>query len=188
MILVYLKPNLSWQIRFPFFYTFGLIGVELANEVFSYASSSTPHPCQWVGEWAEFRTSVASMLASLLFFYTWEFWSIWCPTTLLHTLLGLFEAQPGAANIHSLTLWDYLKPNLSWQICLSCLNLFVLLEEKFIFIFTCELMVSGLNFKIYKMKAEYKIDWNSSTNIISSMVILRPFLRKSHVDLAVEAD
>ena len=49
-------------------------------------------------------------------------------------------------------------------------------------------MVSGLNFKIYKMKAEYKIDWNSSTNIISSMVILRPLLRKSHVDLAVEAD
>ena len=35
------------------------------NSIFSYASSSTPHPCQWVGKWAEFRTSVASRLASL---------------------------------------------------------------------------------------------------------------------------
>ena len=33
---------------------------------FSYASSSTPHPCQQVGKWAQFRTSVASRLASLL--------------------------------------------------------------------------------------------------------------------------
>ena len=38
--------------------------------VFSYASSSTLYPCQWVSKWvsgwAEFRTSVASRLASLL--------------------------------------------------------------------------------------------------------------------------
>ena len=32
---------------------------------FSYASSSTLYPCQWVSGWAEFRTSVASRLASL---------------------------------------------------------------------------------------------------------------------------
>ena len=42
-----------------------------ANRVlFSYASSSTLYPCQyylkWVSKWAEFRTSVASRLASLL--------------------------------------------------------------------------------------------------------------------------
>ena len=37
--------------------------------IFSYASSSTLYPCQWVSKWvsgwAEFRTSVASRLASL---------------------------------------------------------------------------------------------------------------------------
>ena len=37
--------------------------------VFSYASSSTPHPCQPVRRWAEFRTSVASRLASLLLYF-----------------------------------------------------------------------------------------------------------------------
>ena len=34
--------------------------------IFSYASSSTPRPCQWMSEWgAQFWTSIASRLASL---------------------------------------------------------------------------------------------------------------------------
>ena len=33
--------------------------------IFSYASSSTLYPCEWVSGWAEFQTSVASRLASL---------------------------------------------------------------------------------------------------------------------------
>jgi len=39
-------------------------GIRL-NKIFSYASSSTLHPRQSVSRWAEFRTSVASRLASL---------------------------------------------------------------------------------------------------------------------------
>ena len=35
------------------------------QRVFSYASSCTLHPRQSVSRWAEFRTSVASSLASL---------------------------------------------------------------------------------------------------------------------------
>ena len=33
--------------------------------LFSYTSSPTPHPCQWLGEWVIVSTSVASRLASL---------------------------------------------------------------------------------------------------------------------------
>ena len=38
------------------------------THIFSYASSSSLHPCQWVSQSAEFRTSVALRLASLLLY------------------------------------------------------------------------------------------------------------------------
>ena len=49
----------------PFFNIPELLFADL--RLFSYASSSTLYPCQWVSKWAEFRTSIASRLASLFF-------------------------------------------------------------------------------------------------------------------------
>ena len=43
---------------------------------FSYASSSTLYPYDWVSEWAEFQTSVVSRLASLLIKCCTTLWSI----------------------------------------------------------------------------------------------------------------
>ena len=40
--------------------------IKSAQLFISYASSSTLYPCDWVSEWAEFRTTEASRLASLL--------------------------------------------------------------------------------------------------------------------------
>ena len=51
--------------------------VKLSITIFSYASSSTPQPCERVSEWAEFPTSVASRLASLLHRKCPERWKLW---------------------------------------------------------------------------------------------------------------
>ena len=42
--------------------------------LFSYVSSSTPHPRQWASGWVVVSTSVASRLASLFQYFSWYFY------------------------------------------------------------------------------------------------------------------
>ena len=100
---------------------------------FSYASSSTLYPCQWVtgslGHWAEFRTSVALRLASLLgmqqehsTFHTIEgnFWSPpvapWTYPVIV-TCYRLLLIFPGRTSVLLFFFKARIKCPFYWQYC-----------------------------------------------------------------------